>query len=142
MKIERTRKSLQTKPHIHTLFLYLWTPPHVAKFPSNSGARTDKRSGRMKLSPVHFSLEFGKLGKIYGQYKFTLAPNEQRVFKGFWKDATIKVLRNTWFDRWYLWLPQGVVFYFMTKLCVKMNYEAYRKKPEDFINEGISNVVE
>ncbi|EJW80345.1 UcrQ family protein, partial [Wuchereria bancrofti] len=73
---------------------------------------------------------------IYGQYKFTLAPNEQRVFKGFWKDAIIKVLKNTWIDRWYLWLPQGVLFYFMTKLCVKMNYEAYRKKPEDFINEG------
>ncbi|VBB30443.1 unnamed protein product [Acanthocheilonema viteae] len=92
----------------------------------------------MKLSPVRLSLEFGKLGKIYGQYKFTLAPNEQRVFKGFWKDAILKVLRNTWFDRWYLWLPQGVVFYFMTNLCVKMNYEAYRKKPEDFISEGVS----
>uniref|UniRef100_A0A2K6WEY4 Cytochrome b-c1 complex subunit 8 n=1 Tax=Onchocerca volvulus TaxID=6282 RepID=A0A2K6WEY4_ONCVO len=95
------------------------------------------RIEEMKLSPVRLSLEFGKLGKIYGQYKFTLAPNEQRVFKGFWKDATLKVLKNTWFDRWYLWLPQGVLFYFMTKLCVEMNYEAYRKKPEEFTNEGI-----
>lgn len=48
-----------------------------------------------------------------------------------------QVLRNTFFDRWYLWLPQGVVFYLLTNLCVKMNHEAYRKKPEDFINEGV-----
>lgn len=45
----------------------------------------------LQLIHLLFSFVYQLLFQIYGQYKFTLAPNEQRVFKGFWQDAFVKV---------------------------------------------------
>lgn len=59
----------------------------------------------MRVSPVLLHKHFGNLGKVralfmlpihfsvqvYGQYRFGLAPNEQKPFKGFFDHAVVRV---------------------------------------------------
>ncbi|VDO93067.1 unnamed protein product [Heligmosomoides polygyrus] len=57
----------------------------------------------MRASAVSMSKHFGMLGKVfrshfllqmYGEYRFALAPNEQKAFKGFFDQAIVKVIKR------------------------------------------------
>ena len=45
----------------------------------------------MRTSVVALGKHFGNLGKMYGEYRFALSPNEQKAFKGFFDQAFVKV---------------------------------------------------
>ncbi|CAJ0597866.1 unnamed protein product [Cylicocyclus nassatus] len=58
----------------------------------NWSALTDSRQAsrnwlyldqKMRTSAVSLAKHFGWLGKMYGEHRFALAPNEQKAFKGF-----------------------------------------------------------
>ncbi|VDN30914.1 unnamed protein product [Cylicostephanus goldi] len=51
----------------------------------------DKYRNKMRASTVSLAKHFGGLGKMYGEHRFALAPNEQKAFKGFLDQAFVRV---------------------------------------------------
>ncbi|CAI4231684.1 unnamed protein product [Auanema sp. JU1783] len=89
----------------------------------------------MRPSVVSMGKHFGNLGKVYGEYRFALAPNEQKAFKGFLDQAFVKVFKSYVWDQWYYYLPQAVGAYLIYDWAKKTNYQANRKNPADFAND-------
>ncbi|CAJ0594707.1 unnamed protein product [Cylicocyclus nassatus] len=89
----------------------------------------------MRTSAVSLAKHFGGLGKMYGEHRFALAPNEQKAFKGFIDQAIVKVFRTYVWDQWYYYLPQAVGAYLLYDWAKRKNYEVSRKNPADFAND-------
>ncbi|VDM37906.1 unnamed protein product [Toxocara canis] len=89
----------------------------------------------MRISPVGLGKHFGNLGKMYGEYRFALAPNEQKVFKGFFSQAFVKVFRSYVWEDWYFYLPQAIGCYLIYDWAKRKNAELNRKNPADFAND-------
>ncbi|KAK6044837.1 UcrQ family protein [Cooperia oncophora] len=77
---------------------------HQVQFGTHTGevlAQQDAVApSNMRPTVVSMSKHFGALGKMYGEYRFALSPNEQKAFKGFLDQAVVKVFRNY---VWYEW---------------------------------------
>ncbi|MFH4983320.1 hypothetical protein AB6A40_010029 [Gnathostoma spinigerum] len=89
----------------------------------------------MKPSVVNMGKHFGMLGKVYGEYRFALAPNEQSAFKGFISDAFIKPFYNYIWRDWYYFLPQALTCYLIYDWAKKKNHELNKKNPADYAND-------
>uniref|UniRef100_A0A0N5ANE9 Cytochrome b-c1 complex subunit 8 n=1 Tax=Syphacia muris TaxID=451379 RepID=A0A0N5ANE9_9BILA len=82
----------------------------------------------MFRTTVKCGRHFGNLTKIYGEYRFALAPNEQSAWKNFFRDAIWKV-------QYWVAIPLFATFYPLTKWAKKTNEKHYRKNPADFAND-------
>ncbi|VDO76831.1 unnamed protein product [Heligmosomoides polygyrus] len=89
----------------------------------------------MRASAVSMSKHFGMLGKMYGEYRFALAPNEQKAFKGFLDQAIVKVFKSYVWDQWHFYLPQTIGAYLLYDWAKKRNYQVSRKNPADYAND-------
>ncbi|KAK5968012.1 Ubiquinol-cytochrome C reductase complex [Trichostrongylus colubriformis] len=89
----------------------------------------------MRPSVVSLSKHFGGLGKMYGEYRFALAPNEQKAFKGFLDQAVVKVFKIYVWDNWMYYVPQVVGAYLLYDWAKKENYKKGRKNPADYAND-------
>ncbi|RCN52271.1 hypothetical protein ANCCAN_01704 [Ancylostoma caninum] len=69
---------------------------------------------KMRVSAVSMSKHFGMLGKMYGEHRFALAPNEQKAFKGFLDQAFVRFSNHTFGISGYtLYLKLLVLIFFM-----------------------------
>ncbi|WKX92428.1 hypothetical protein Q1695_010448 [Nippostrongylus brasiliensis] len=89
----------------------------------------------MRPSPVSMGKHFGMLGKMYGEHRFALAPNEQKAFKGFLDQAFVKVFKSYVWDQWLYFVPQTVAAYLLYDWAKKRNYQVCRKNPADYAND-------
>ncbi|KAI6226169.1 UcrQ domain containing protein [Aphelenchoides fujianensis] len=89
----------------------------------------------MRVSPVLLHKHFGNLGKVYGQYRFGLAPNEQKPFKGFFDQAVVRVLREYVWKDWIYYVPPAVASFLVYDWAKKENYKINRKNPADYAND-------
>ncbi|KAL6732450.1 UcrQ family protein [Ancylostoma duodenale] len=89
----------------------------------------------MRVSAVSMSKHFGMLGKMYGEHRFALAPNEQKAFKGFLDQAFVKVFKSYVWDQWIYYVPQTIGAYLLYDWAKKRNYEVGRKNPADYAND-------
>jgi len=87
------------------------------------------------LSPVALHKHFGNLGKMYGQYRFALAPNEQKPFKGFFEQAFINVFKEYVWRGWIYYVPPATFAYLIYDWGKKENYKVNRKNPADYAND-------
>ncbi|VDD88512.1 unnamed protein product [Enterobius vermicularis] len=71
---------------------------------------------------------------VYGEYRFALAPNEQKVWKNFLNESVFKVAKFYLREYWFV-IPLFGSFYPLKKWAEKKNESIYRKKPEKFIND-------
>ncbi|KAE9418632.1 hypothetical protein Angca_008835 [Angiostrongylus cantonensis] len=89
----------------------------------------------MRISALNMGKHFGMLGKMYGEHRFALAPNEQKAFKGFINDAFIKVFKAYVWNQWYYYIPQTIAAYLVYDWAHKANYKAGRKDPALYAND-------
>ncbi|CAD5216988.1 unnamed protein product [Bursaphelenchus xylophilus] len=78
---------------------------------------------------------FGNLGKIYGQYKWSIAPNEQDAWKGFFKAAVVNVFDEYVVRSWYYIVPPAVGTYLLYDWAKKENARVNKKNPADYAND-------
>ncbi|PIO52333.1 UcrQ family protein [Teladorsagia circumcincta] len=72
---------------------------------------------------------------MYGEYRFALAPNEQKAFKGFLDQAIVKVFKTYVWYEWPYYLPQCIGAYLIYDWAKKKNYQVGRKNPADYAND-------
>ncbi|CAI2357172.1 unnamed protein product [Caenorhabditis sp. 36 PRJEB53466] len=89
----------------------------------------------MRPSVVSMGKHFGNLGKMYGEHRFALAPNEQKAYKGFLDQAFVKVFKTYVWDQWYYYIPQTIGAYLLYDWAIKTNHAASRKNPADYAND-------
>uniref|UniRef100_A0AC34QLY5 Cytochrome b-c1 complex subunit 8 n=1 Tax=Panagrolaimus sp. JU765 TaxID=591449 RepID=A0AC34QLY5_9BILA len=89
----------------------------------------------MRPSTVALGKHFGNLGKMYGEYRFSLSPNEQSAWKGFFDQAFVRVFREYVWRDWFYYVPPAVASYLVYDWAKKANYQANRKNPADFAND-------
>ncbi|KAH7725357.1 Protein R07E4.3 [Aphelenchoides avenae] len=89
----------------------------------------------MRLSALVRSKHFGNLGKVYGEYRMAISPNEQKPFKHFWDDAVVKVFKSYVWRDWVYYVPPSVAAYLLYDWAKKENYRANRKNPADYAND-------
>ncbi|CAI5441817.1 unnamed protein product [Caenorhabditis angaria] len=86
----------------------------------------------MRPSAIAMGKHFGNLGKMYGEHRFALSPNEQKAFKGFFDQAFVRTFKTYVWDQWYYYIPQTIGAY-LFRLCqrqvnnflhhINLNYE-------------------
>ncbi|KJH42676.1 UcrQ family protein [Dictyocaulus viviparus] len=89
----------------------------------------------MRISLISMAKHFGSLGKMYGEHRFALSPNEQKAFKGFVSDAIVKVWKQYVWYQWHYYLPQTLAAYLLYDWAKKENYRASRKNPALYEND-------
>ncbi|EFO82825.1 hypothetical protein GCK72_024497 [Caenorhabditis remanei] len=89
----------------------------------------------MRPTAVAMGKHFGNLGKMYGEHRFALAPNEQKAYKGFVDQAFVKTFKTYVWDQWYYYIPQTIGAYLLYDWAKKTNHEANRKNPADYAND-------
>jgi ubiquinol-cytochrome c reductase subunit 8 len=89
----------------------------------------------MRVSPVALGKRFGNLGKIYGQYRFGLAPNELKPFHGFFDNAFVRIFKEYVWRDWPYYVPPAVASYLVYDWAIKENYRFNRKDPADYEND-------
>ncbi|CAO4366178.1 unnamed protein product [Caenorhabditis nigoni] len=89
----------------------------------------------MRPTAVALGKHFGNLGKMYGEHRFALAPNEQKAYKGFLDQAFVKTFKTYVWDQWYYYIPQTIGAYLLYDWAKKTNHEANRKNPADYAND-------
>lgn len=89
----------------------------------------------MRPTVVSMGKHFGNLGKMYGERRFALAPNEQKAFKGFFDQAFVKTFKTYVWDQWYYYIPQTIGAYLLYDWAIKTNVAANRKNPADYAND-------
>ncbi|KAK6012322.1 UcrQ family protein [Ostertagia ostertagi] len=97
--------------------------------------QTQKEDPELSRLELSMSKHFGALGKMYGEYRFALAPNEQKAFKGFLDQAVVKVFKNYVWYEWPYYLPQCIGAYLLYDWAKKKNYQVGRKNPADYAND-------
>ncbi|CAD5212496.1 unnamed protein product [Bursaphelenchus okinawaensis] len=89
----------------------------------------------MKFSSAVAHKHFGNLGKLYGQYKWSLAPNEQPPMKGWFKAAFVNVFQEYVVRHWYFVVPPFTVAYLTYDWGKRENEKFNRKNPADYAND-------
>ncbi|PAV88801.1 hypothetical protein WR25_12065 [Diploscapter pachys] len=89
----------------------------------------------MRSTAIAMGKHFGNLGKMYGEYRFSLAPNEQSVWKGFFKGVIVNNFKNYFVYQWHYFLPQAIGFYMLYDWANKANAQSHRKNPADYAND-------
>ncbi|CAJ0963492.1 unnamed protein product, partial [Mesorhabditis belari] len=87
-------------------------------------------------SLVRGGRHFGNLGKMYGEYRMSLSPNNQSVTHGFAKQAFINVFKNYIVRNGPYYLPQVFIGYYIYDWANKSNWDANRKIPADYANDS------
>ncbi|VDN51194.1 unnamed protein product [Dracunculus medinensis] len=87
----------------------------------------------MRTTVVRLGKHFGGLGKMYGEYRFALAPNEQSAFKGFFHEAFVFNERIRY--KWYFYVPPAIINYGVYYYAKKENKAFNSKNPADFEND-------
>uniref|UniRef100_A0A0N5C272 Cytochrome b-c1 complex subunit 8 n=1 Tax=Strongyloides papillosus TaxID=174720 RepID=A0A0N5C272_STREA len=89
----------------------------------------------MRVSGAALGKHFGNMGKMYGEYRFGLAPNEQKPMKGFFEQAIVKNFKNYVADQWYYYIPSGTAAYLVYDAAKKINHDSKRKDPSIYAND-------
>ncbi|KAE9551578.1 hypothetical protein FO519_005222 [Halicephalobus sp. NKZ332] len=89
----------------------------------------------MRPSVVALGKHFGNLGKMYGEYRFAVSPNEQKAWRGFLDQAFVRVFREYVWRDWFYYVPPAVTAYLVYDWAKKANYQSNRKNPEEFAND-------
>lgn len=87
---------------------------------------------RFSLIRLATHTHFGNAGRLHGEYKFSLSPDEQKPFKGFFKDAFINVFMEYVWRKWYFYTPPAVFYYCLYDWCKKEHARLSRKDPYDY----------
>uniref|UniRef100_A0AC34F7Z2 Cytochrome b-c1 complex subunit 8 n=1 Tax=Panagrolaimus sp. ES5 TaxID=591445 RepID=A0AC34F7Z2_9BILA len=90
----------------------------------------------MRPSIVALHKHFGNMGKMYGEYRFALAPNEQKAWKGFLDQAFVRVFREYVWRDWLYYVPPATAAYLVYDWAKKENVKANRKNPADYANDS------
>uniref|UniRef100_A0A0K0FP30 Cytochrome b-c1 complex subunit 8 n=1 Tax=Strongyloides venezuelensis TaxID=75913 RepID=A0A0K0FP30_STRVS len=89
----------------------------------------------MRASSVALGKHFGNLGKMYGEYRFSVAPNEQKPMKNFFNHAVINPLKVYVVSQWYYFVPPGIAAYLVYDWAKKANHHSKRKDPSIYAND-------
>uniref|UniRef100_A0A1I7XYE0 Cytochrome b-c1 complex subunit 8 n=1 Tax=Steinernema glaseri TaxID=37863 RepID=A0A1I7XYE0_9BILA len=89
----------------------------------------------MRTSVVALGKHFGNLGKMYGEHRFALAPNEQKAMKGFVDQAFVKVFKTYVWNQWWYYIPSSVACYMVYDWAKKANAASNRKDPSEYAND-------
>lgn len=91
----------------------------------------------MRPTVVSMGKHFGNLGKMYGEHRFALAPNEQKAYKGFFDQAFVKTFKTYVWDQWYYYIPQVALENWREKkfrfsMIFKLNFVIFSEKNQKF----------
>ncbi|CAJ0581352.1 unnamed protein product, partial [Mesorhabditis spiculigera] len=83
-------------------------------------------------SLVRSGRSWGNLGKVYGEYRMSLSPNNQSVLHGFVKQAFINTFKTYIVRNGPYYIPQALICYYIYDWANKANWDANRKNPADY----------
>uniref|UniRef100_A0AC35TVW2 Cytochrome b-c1 complex subunit 8 n=1 Tax=Rhabditophanes sp. KR3021 TaxID=114890 RepID=A0AC35TVW2_9BILA len=89
----------------------------------------------MRTSVAALGKHFGNLGKNYGEYRFAIAPNEQKAFKGFVDQAFVRTFKSYVVDQWHYYIPQTIGAYLIYDWAIKENHKLSKKDPAQYAND-------